>query len=173
MTESLAQQITNRRLAYLVLAGLVLLADQVTKRILVAELALGEVRTIIPEFFRLTHTRNRGAAFGLFADLDSPWISVFLSGFAVVALVLVLTLLWRNHNTHTAAFGLGLILGGAAGNLIDRLQTGSVVDFLEFHIGQFYWPAFNVADSAIVVGAAALIFHVLRPSPEEYSRSEA
>ena len=173
MGKGISYNLSQRRLAYLVLAALVLVLDQATKWIIVRELALGEVRSILPGVFRLTHTRNRGAAFGLFADLDSPWISIFLIGVAAVALVLVLTLLWRNHNTHLAAFGLGLILGGAAGNLIDRMQTGSVVDFLEFHVGQFYWPAFNVADCAIVVGAAALIFQVLRRTPEELTRSEA
>lgn len=173
MTEDAKLDILQRRLAYLVLATLVLVADRVTKWIIVREMSLGEVRELIPGFFRLTHTRNRGAAFGLFSDMDSPWIGIFLIGFATVAMVLVLTLLWRNHQSHLAAIGLGLILGGAAGNLIDRLQVGSVVDFLEFHVGQFYWPAFNVADSAIVVGAAALIFQVLRSSPKELSRSEA
>ena len=160
-------------MAYLVLAGLILLADQLTKWLVVQQLARGEISEIIPGFFRLTHTRNRGAAFGLFSDLDSPWISIFLISFAAAALVFVLTLLWRNHTSHLAAFGLSLILGGAAGNLIDRLQAGSVVDFLEFHAGRFYWPAFNLADSAIVVGAAALIIQVLRRRPEELTRSEA
>ena len=87
-------------------------------------------------------------------------------------MVLVLTLLWRNHSSHLVAFGLALILGGAGGNLIDRLQAGSVVDFLEFHVGQYYWPTFNLADSAIVAGASVLIYQVLRRSPEEMAESE-
>lgn len=161
------------RAVYFLLAGGVLLLDQTTKWLVVSRMALGEVHTIIPEFFRLTYTRNRGAAFGLFADSQSPWMSVFLILFSVVALVLVLMFLWRNHSTRIAAFGLALILGGAAGNLLDRLQWGNVVDFLEFHLGQFYWPAFNVADSAIVLGAAALIYEVLRRSPESYSESKS
>ena len=164
--------IVQRRVAYLFLGGLVLLADQGSKWFVQRMLVRGEVREIIPGFFRLTHTRNPGAAFGIFSDFDSPWVSVFLSSFATVALVLVLTLLWRNHSSHLVAFGLALILGGAGGNLIDRLQAGSVVDFLEFHVGQYYWPTFNLADSAIVAGASVLIYQVLRRSPEELAESE-
>ena len=168
----MSEGIANRRLAYLMLGGMVMLADQASKWLIQQMLVRGEAREIIPGFFRLNHTRNPGAAFGIFSDFDSPWVSIFLSAFAAVALVLVLTLLWRNHNSHLAAFGLALILGGAGGNLIDRLQAGSVVDFLEFHVGQYYWPTFNLADSAIVIGASALIIQVLRRSPEELAESE-
>ena len=117
---------------------------------------------IIPGFFRIIRTENRGAAFGLFADSPSEWKIGILVLFSIVALVVVSALLWRNsHSMNTTGIGLALILGGAIGNLWDRLLSGRVVDFLLFYVGQYQWPAFNVADSAIVVGAALLVIEIL------------
>jgi signal peptidase II len=117
---------------------------------------------VIPKFFRITHVENTGAAFGLFADSPSQWKIALLVMFSVLALVIVSALLWRNSHVMTmTGVGLSLILGGALGNLWDRLMHGRVVDFLVFYIGQYQWPAFNAADSAIVIGAGLLVFEIL------------
>jgi signal peptidase II len=123
---------------------------------------LHESIPVIPGFFRITHTENRGAAFGLFAESPSEWKVGLLIVFSLVALLIVSTLLWKNsHSLNTTGIGLALILGGAIGNLWDRLVSGHVVDFLLFSIGSYQWPVFNLADSAIVIGAGLLVFEIL------------
>ncbi len=150
------------RIFYLLLAVVVFLLDQASKAMVVYSLPPGITRRVIPGLFNLTHLRNRGAAFGLFADGNSTVVSAFLIGFSVVALVLVVTLLVRGAVSGLGGWGLGLILGGALGNLFDRLRSGSVVDFLDFHLAGYHWPAFNLADSAIVLGALILMLELLR-----------
>src|SRR5438105_4628426 len=136
--------------------------DRVAKVAISKNISLHESIQVIPGFFRITHVGNRGAAFGLFADSPSEWKIAVLVLFSVVALVIVSALLWRNsHAMSSTGIGLALILGGAIGNLWDRLLSGRVVDFLLFYIGQYQWPAFNVADSAIVVGAGLLVIEIL------------
>ena len=138
----------------------VVLADQASKWFVTQRIVLHETVTVIPGFFLLTHVVNRGAAFGLLSD--SEWNVAILILFSLAALAVVTTLLWRNsHRVSTTGFGLALILGGAVGNLWDRLLDGHVVDFLDFHLGGYHWPAFNVADSAIVVGALLLVAEIL------------
>src|SRR6266849_2882324 len=148
---------------HFVIALLVLVLDRAAKWMVARDISLHDTIQIIPGFFRLTHVENRGAAFGLFADSPSEW--------KITVLVLVSVLLWRNsHSMQSTGVGLALILGGAVGNLWDRLLNGRVVDFLLFYIGQYQWPAFNVADSAIVVGAALLVIEILfakSPAPEK------
>ncbi|MFQ5694461.1 MAG: signal peptidase II [Terriglobia bacterium] len=152
----------NSRAFALLLAALVVGLDQVSKWIVSHSLALGETRRIVPGLFNLTHLHNRGAAFGLLSDFDSAAVVVFLISFSAAALLLVVSLLWRTAPFSAAGWGLALILGGALGNLIDRLRNGSVVDFLDFHLSGYHWPAFNLADSAIVIGAAVLLAQALR-----------
>lgn len=139
----------------------VFLLDQASKWTASRALAPGEVRRVIPGLFNLTHVHNPGAAFGLLSGYDSGWVGVFLVAFSAVALALLLGLLWRGPG-RLAGMGLGLVCGGAVGNLLDRLRTGGVVDFLDFHWAGHHWPAFNLADGAIVLGAAALVAEVLR-----------
>ena len=147
---------------HLLIAVMVVLLDRITKLAVARNISLHDSVQIIPDFFRLTHVENRGAAFGLFADSPSEWKVWMLVLFSVVALIVVSALLWRNsHSLSTTGIGLSLILGGAIGNLWDRLLSGRVVDFLLFYIGQYQWPAFNVADSAIVVGAGLLVIEIL------------
>ncbi len=150
------------RFFYLLLAVGIFLTDRVSKWAVMHTLTLGETRRIIPGLFNLTHLRNRGAAFGLFAETESTVVVFFLIAFSAAALVLVLVLLWRGAASPWAGAGLSLILGGALGNLVDRLNNGGVVDFLDFHLGPYHWPAFNVADSAIVIGAAVLMLELFR-----------
>jgi len=157
MTDSRAM-----RKYHLLIALLVLLLDRTTKRMIARDIPLHDRRELISGFFYLTHLENRGAAFSLFADSPSEWKIALLVLFSIVALVIVSALLWRSsHTMTTTGVGLALILGGALGNLWDRLLSGRVVDFLLFYIGSYQWPAFNVADSAIVVGAGLLAIEIL------------
>jgi signal peptidase II len=115
--------------------------------------------------------KKPGAAFGIFADSPSEWKIGLLIVFSVIALLIVTMLLWKNSHAMTSTgIGLSLILGGALGNLWDRLVSRHVVDFLLFYIGPHQWPAFNVADSAIVVGACLLVFEIVfTKSPSQQS----
>ena len=146
----------------LIIAISVVVLDRITKKLIAEKLGLHESIPVIPGFFRITHVENRGAAFGLFADSPSQWKIALLVLFSIIALAIVVAMLWRNsHAMNTTAVALSLILGGALGNLWDRLVSGKVVDFLLFYIRQYQWPAFNVADSAIVVGAGLLVLEIL------------
>ena len=147
---------------YLMIALAVVLLDRWTKHIVAQRNALYAHIQVIPGFFRLTHTENTGAAFSLFADSTAPWKTGLLIAFSGIALVVVSVLLWKNHHTHVATgIGLSLIMGGALGNLWDRLARGRVVDFLLFYVKRYQWPVFNLADSAIVVGAGLLVLEIL------------
>jgi signal peptidase II len=150
-----------RRYHFLIALAVVLL-DRLSKLAVERNLTLHDSISVIPGFFRLTRVENTGAAFGLFADSPSEWKIAGLVLFSLIALIIVATLLWKNsHSMTTTGVGLSLILGGAIGNLWDRLLSGHVVDFLLFYVGQYQWPAFNVADSAIVIGAGLLVFEIL------------
>ncbi|MFY9561784.1 MAG: signal peptidase II [Terriglobales bacterium] len=147
---------------HFLIALLVIALDRLTKWTIAHRLSLHDSITVIPGFFRIIRTENRGAAFGLFADSPSEWKVALLILFSLVALLIVSALLWKNsHSLSTTGIGLALILGGAVGNLWDRLVSGHVVDFLLFYVGQYQWPAFNLADSAIVIGAGLLVFEIL------------
>jgi signal peptidase II len=139
-----------------------ILLDRVTKILIERMLPMNGAVTVIPGFFEITHVRNRGAAFGLFSNSTSEWRSVLLIGFSTLALAVVAYLLWKSdHALQTTAIGLSLILGGAIGNLWDRIVRGQVTDFLHFYIGNLVWPDFNVADSCIVIGAILLMFEIV------------
>ncbi len=147
---------------YLLIALVIVLLDRWSKHIVAQRIALYSHIQIIPGFFRLTHTENTGAAFSLFADSPAPWKTAMLIAFSAIALVVVSVLLWKNHHAHVViGIGLSLIMGGALGNLWDRLVRGRVVDFLLFYYKRYQWPVFNLADSAIVVGAALLVIEIL------------
>jgi signal peptidase II len=163
----------SARAIYLLIALIVVVLDRWTKHLVARRIALYSHIQVIPGFFRLTHTENTGAAFSLFADSTAPWKTVLLIAFSVVALLVVSVLLWKNHPSHVATgIGLSLIMGGALGNLWDRLARGRVVDFLLFYLKRYQWPVFNLADSAIVVGAGLLVVEILFTKPHrEESRS--
>jgi len=147
---------------YFATALMVLVLDRVSKWLVEERIGLHETIPVIPGFFRLTHVQNPGAAFGLFAESPSEWKGVLLVAFSLVALGIVSFLLWRNsHVFSMTGMALALILGGAIGNLWDRVLLGHVVDFLDFYVGPHHWPAFNVADSAIVAGAGILVAEIL------------
>jgi signal peptidase II len=133
----------------------VIVADQLTKWGVLARFAPGGRRELT-EFLNLVLVFNKGAAFSFLADAPG-WQTPVLVGFALVAALIVSVLLLRSPQRRLFCAGLALILGGAVGNVIDRLRFGHVVDFVDLHAGGWHWPAFNVADSAITVGAALLI----------------
>jgi signal peptidase II len=147
---------------HFLIAILVIVMDRVSKWLVAGNITLHDSISVLPGFFRLTHVQNSGAAFGLFAESSSEWKVAILILFSIMALAVVSALLWKNsHSMTTTGVGLALILGGAVGNLWDRLLTGHVVDFLDFYLGSYHWPAFNVADSAIVIGALLLVAEIL------------
>jgi signal peptidase II len=147
---------------WLGLSLVVLVVDRITKTLIQRITPLRWRRPIIPGFFDLVHTRNPGIAFGLLADSQLPWVRAALISLSVVAAAAMTWLLLSGHAVgQRSRAGIALILGGAAGNLVDRLIDGGVVDFLLFYFHRFEWPAFNVADSAIVVGAALVLMDLL------------
>ncbi len=153
---------TSARITHFILAVLVVVLDRWTKRMVAAHIGMYTHIQIIPGFFRITHTENTGAAFSLFADSPSHWKTALLIGFSLIAMVIVSVLLWKQARALTlTGIALSLILGGAVGNLWDRVASGRVVDFLLFYVKSYQWPVFNLADSAIVVGASLLVIEIL------------
>ena len=142
-------------LMWLGLAGLMVLIDQVTKSWIVAQFQLGEGFAVTP-FFNIVRVHNLGAAFSFLADAGG-WQRWFFTGLGLAAALLMVWMLFRHPGQNLFGLALALVLGGAVGNVIDRLVYGYVVDFLDFYWGSAHFPAFNVADSAISVGAVCLI----------------
>lgn len=153
-----------RRLVIGLLTALaVLVPDQITKHLVSDSFELWESRPVIDGFFSLTYVHNTGAAFGFLHD-HTGWQVWFFVGVAMLAMCFIIWLLLTEQTlTFMSVLGLGMIMGGAAGNnLFDRIRFGHVIDFLDFYVGDLHWPAFNVADSAITVGAGLLILAYLR-----------
>ena len=158
-------RIRDARWVLFLVAIVIIIADRLTKLRVEANVTLGQHVAIIPHFFWISNVRNTGAAFSMFEDAKSQLlVRNFLVIFSVAAVIAVLIVLWRVGRTlSVTSIALALILGGAVGNLYDRLKFHYVVDFLEVHIHGYHWPDFNVADSAIVVGACLLLIEMLRP----------
>ena len=153
---------------HIIIATLVVLIDRMTKWLIAEKITLHDSVDVIPGLFRLTHVQNQGAAFGLFSESPSEFKVGMLILFSVAALAVVSALLWKNGNAMNAtAVALSLVFGGALGNLWDRVAAGRVIDFLDFYLGSHHWPAFNVADSAIVVGALLLLSEIFLAPQEE------
>jgi signal peptidase II len=147
-------------LLWLGIAVIVVLLDQVSKITMSRLLAYGQSEMITP-YFNLVMVYNQGAAFSFLAN-SGGWQRWFFSGLAFVVSLAIIWMLHKNTTQRLFCWALTLILGGAVGNLIDRVLYGHVIDFLDFHIGTLHWPAFNVADSAITVGAALFVLDELR-----------
>lgn len=141
--------------SWLALAACIVLIDQITKIVAKNQIALGG-GIEITRFFNLVHVRNPGAAFSFLADAGG-WQTWFLAGLAAVAAIVVTVMLFKYAGQTLFALALSCILGGALGNLIDRIAYGAVIDFIDLHYQQLHWPAFNVADIGISLGAALLI----------------
>ena len=146
---------------WLALAALVAALDQLSKVAVTRILTVGGNIEIAP-FFNLVLVHNRGAAFSLFSSA-AGWQRELFIAIALIASAWVVYLLHRYPRQTLFCFALSLILGGAIGNVIDRVLYGAVIDFLDFHLAGYHWPAFNVADSAITCGAALLVWESLRP----------
>jgi len=151
-------------MAYLFLiGGIVLVLDQVTKFLVVSFLPIYSSVDIIPGFFSLVHVRNTGAAFSFLAGGFSAWRQIFFVTVSLLGIAVVFYVYKRlGKEEKWARTALALIFGGAVGNLVDRVRLGEVIDFLDCYIGKYHWPAFNVADSAISVGAVVLLVFLLR-----------
>ncbi len=162
MPEAATARVTNiPRLIYAAIAVLILAADQLTKKMVQASIPPQAVIPVVPHFFNLTHTQNSGAAFGLFSGSSSPWKTTLLILVSGALLVTVIGIVWRSRMQWESAVGLSLILGGASSNLLDRILRGQVVDFLDFYFRGYHWFTFNLADSAIVMGAGFLILKMV------------
>ncbi|MGB3212675.1 MAG: signal peptidase II [Desulforhopalus sp.] len=144
---------------YFIVLIATVVADQLTKTLILDSFYLYESREIIPGFFNLVYVTNSGAAFSILADVDSPWRHYFFLGIGTAALIGLSVAYWKLRKVNILySWPLALIAGGAVGNLIDRVRFGAVIDFLDFYVGRYHWPAFNVADSAICVGAGLFLF---------------
>ncbi|MBP6718489.1 MAG: lipoprotein signal peptidase [Rhodoferax sp.] len=150
---------SSSMLPWLGLALILLIADQFTKILILGDYQLGD-STVVTSFFNIVRAHNTGAAFSFLADA-SGWQRWFFTGIGVVAVGVILWMLKAHPGQKLFSFALACILGGAVGNVIDRVRYGYVVDFLDFYWGTWHFPAFNIADSAISVGAACLILDEL------------
>jgi signal peptidase II len=149
----------RHRLFSFLIAAIVVVLDRLTKGSIKTHISAYDTITVIPGLFNIVHTENPGIAFGMLANAPGVWRGVLLIGFSVVVLIAISILLLRPSSQRDTVLraALAFILGGAFGNLYDRIVNGTVTDFIEVHAGQHYFPAFNVADSAITVGACLLL----------------
>lgn len=162
----------GRKQAYLVLAMAVLVLDQWTKWWVEANLALHRPVEIIPGLLNLTHVENPGVAFGMFAGFDSPARTLLLTALGLVALSVVAFYYSRIDSTQRLVLmALALIVGGAVGNLTDRVLSGSVTDFIDAYFKSYHWHTFNVADSAITIGVLLILWDSFRPGAGAKSRT--
>jgi signal peptidase II len=157
------------RVPHFLVALSIFILDRLSKVLVEVYLPLHQSWTIIPGFFDLAHTRNTGVAFGFLANSASPWVPWVLTLISSLALVAILAFALRNSQKNwKLQLGLMLVLGGAAGNLYDRLRYGYVIDFIEVYYSSYHWPTFNVADSSISIGIGLLLLETLthRPRPD-------
>lgn len=164
----------RKRLGWLAIVAGILFLDRTSKALVEALTPLGYIKPVIPEIFTFVHAENPGIAFGFFSDAPSSGVTAALS-IATIAVCLILTWLLvsgRAGRRH-ASTGVAFILGGALGNLYDRVLHGGVTDFLYFHAGSHYWPAFNVADSAIAVGTVLVGIELIAYSGKPESEDTA
>lgn len=144
------------------ITGTLLLLDQLTKAVVLKTMPLYHSIGVIPGFFNITHIHNPGGAFGFLASQSSDIRKMV---FIVVSMLAMCLIAYLYHTTPRSqpvlSTGFAMIFGGAAGNLVDRIRFGSVVDFLDFYAGSYHWPAFNVADSSISIGMGIFVFHLL------------
>jgi signal peptidase II len=140
-----------------------LVADQLSKYAVEKFTAPGSERILIPGVLNLLHTSNPGVAFGLFANSENPWKPLLLIGFSIAVIAMLVWLLVTDRaGSSLGRYGIALILGGAAGNVLDRWSRHSVTDFIDFYVGRYHWYTFNIADSAIVIGAALVVLALFR-----------
>jgi len=149
--------------------GIVLLLDQCTKHFVDTHIRRYDIITIIPGFFNITNVRNPGAAFGILSGMHGAWRSAFFISVTLIALIVIAVLIRKAHE-RLLVFAFSLIAGGAIGNVVDRVRFGEVVDFIQWYVKSYYWPSFNVADSAISIGVGLLAIDMMflrKSEPEE------
>lgn len=156
----LSSQLTK----YFSLSAVVVAVDLYTKYLTQQAFELGD-QLMVTSFFNLVRYHNEGAAFSFLADAGG-WQKWFFTGISAAASIFIIYLLKKHSNEKLFCWGLALVLGGALGNLYDRVTLGYVVDFLSFHLNDLYWPAFNVADSAICVGVGMLLLDSFKPKKD-------
>ncbi|MBN1380088.1 MAG: signal peptidase II [Deltaproteobacteria bacterium] len=158
----------NKYLLFVLITAAILVLDQWTKTLVLSHMAIGESIDVIDGFFSISYIRNPGAAFGFLATASPLFRSIFFLA-ATVAAILLILYYFKNTaiENQWMIISLSLILSGALGNLIDRLRFGEVIDFLDVYIRSCHWPAFNVADSAITVGAVILIWQMIIKGKEK------
>jgi len=163
----------RHRLVPFLIAVVVVLLDRLSKEFIKTHFGLYDSITIIPGLFNIVHVENPGIAFGMLANAPGAWRSVLLIGFSAIVLVAISVMLLRPASLHDAILrtALAFILGGAFGNLYDRIVNGTVTDFIEVHAGQHYFPAFNVADSAVTIGACLLLLDMWRAKERRVSHA--
>ncbi|MCI0602036.1 signal peptidase II [bacterium] len=155
------------RVNYLLASIIVFLLDQTTKKIVTQGMMQHESITVIPDFLNITYIHNRGAVFGLGSSVTSPYLSWGLSILSVVSLAVILVYFLRlNVRNPRMFFGLALVLGGALGNLYDRLLYGYVIDFIDLHWFEHHWPFFNIADMSICIGVGLLLISMSTKAEE-------
>ena len=151
------------RVPYVLLVVLTVLFDRWTKAFIQSRYILNESASVIDGFFNITYVRNTGVAFGIFSSVSSPSKSIVLSLFTALAAVFVVIYSMRSPaRNRVLQLALGFILGGALGNLYDRISYGYVIDFIELYYRNYHWPSFNIADSAISTGVVLLAFEIIR-----------
>jgi signal peptidase II len=147
---------------YLWIMAAVIVLDQATKQVVDHFMALHESHEVVDGFLSLTYVRNRGAAFGILSDAELPFQAALFSLLSLAALAAIALYAWRlPASSRLPRTALALIMGGAVGNLVDRMRLGYVIDFVDAYLGPHHWPAFNVADSAISVGVVLLVLDML------------
>ena len=153
---------------FFIIAVTVTLLDQITKLVVQQMLQLGQIIPVISSFFNFTYVLNPGAAFGFLANAPAAVRSPFFTAISILAALFIVYYRFRHPRMGLLpSLGLAFILGGAVGNLLDRLRLGMVVDFLDFYYGGYHWPAFNLADSAITVGVALMIVEIFADRGKE------
>ena len=164
MSEILAIRVQRlTRILCGVLVALIVAGDQFTKALVAGSIPEHAVIPLIPGVLNLTHVRNAGIAFGLFSDSPAPWKTALLVAVSGVLLAAIVVMIWRTRQLPwESGVGLSLMLGGALSNQIDRVRWGGVIDFVDVYVSSYHWPSFNLADSAIVVGAFCLVIHLFR-----------
>ena len=151
------------RAFYLWVSALVVALDQATKWVVDRFMGLHETREIVDGLFRLTYVRNRGAAFGVLSDAELPYQAFLFAAVSLLALFAIAVYAWRLPTaSRVPRLALSLIIGGALGNLIDRVRLGYVIDFVDVYWRTHHWPAFNVADSCISIGVCLLVIDMMR-----------
>ena len=159
-----SRNLSDPRLLAYGIAAVVFALDRLTKWMIETRVSFTDTYKVIPGFFDIVRSENRGVAFGIFNDGTSELRSGVLIAFSLAAVLGVAIVLRKAHQMdRVSLWAFSLILGGAAGNVFDRIVHGRVTDFLELYAGEYHWPTFNVADSAIVIASGLLVIDLLRP----------